>query len=155
MKNTTKALFAAILSGYQMAASSVIASSTSEATIVEIRAEKDDLTTVQVESNGVEEVIELTGLAESCEHKKMIVINVGDGHVTHAVDDVEALVDFDSVAVEDDSEVQKIVRKHVIVKADDNSVLTGHNDAIIHLIEKGPFSPEELDTIQSALDSKR
>ena len=85
----------------------------------------------------------------------IVTVELGT-RIFDAVDDlVEALVDFDSVAEEDNGEMQKIVRKHVIVKADDNSVLTGHSDAIIRLIEKGPFSSEELDAIQSALDDKR
>ena len=60
MKNTTKALFAAILSGYLIVTSSVIAGSDAQATIVEIRSDKENVTTVKVDSNGIEEMIELT-----------------------------------------------------------------------------------------------
>lgn len=60
MKNTTRALFAAILSGYLIVTSSVIAGSDAQATIVEIRSDKEDVTTVKVESNGIEQLIELS-----------------------------------------------------------------------------------------------
>lgn len=196
MKNTTKTLLATILSGYLLAAGSVIAGNDVEPTIVEIRANKEQLTTVKVETNGIKEIIELTPeelsdedllesrlsilddktrdtvmqalqgtrhivdgsmdfsrfeeMAKHGQHK-MVVINGGDGHVAHTVEDVDVLVDFAS----NDDKFHKVVRKHVIVDGMENTVLKGHTDAIVRLIEKGEFSPEELDSIQAALDAKR
>lgn len=200
MKNTTKTLLATIMSGYLLAAGGVIAGSDVEPTVVEIRADKEKLTTIRVESNGIEELIELTpeeladdaaletrlaildkktrktvmqalqgtrhmvdgsmDLAKLVEMKKhgahkVMVINGGEGHVAH--EDLEVLVDFDS----DDHQSHKLVRKHVIVDGTttltqgEHTVIKGHSDAIVRLIEKGEFSQEELDSIQAALDAKR
>lgn len=41
------------------------------------------------------------------------------------------------------------------INGDEDSVLKGHTDAIVKLIEKGEFSQEELDQIQLAIDKKR
>ena len=196
MKNTTKTLLAAMMSGYLLTAGSVIAGSDVQPTVVEIRADKEKLTTVKVESNGVEEIIELTpeeladdviletrlsildektrstvlkalqgtrhmvdgsiDLTQFAEmkkhgHHKVMVINSGDSHLAHNIEDLDTVVEFAS----NDDKFHKVVRQHVIVDGMDNTILKGHSDAIVRLIERGEFSPEELDSIQAALDAKR
>ncbi|WP_026377472.1 hypothetical protein [Aestuariibacter salexigens] len=80
--------------------------------------------------------------------KKVMVINKGDGESVNTM--VHGDVDMEFEFVNGDHQI----RKHIIV-GDEDGVLTGHTDAIVKLIERGQFTQEELDKIQSAIDVKR
>lgn len=85
---------------------------------------------------------------------KMIMVKGGDSKIIKEifVDDseVDILVDGD--------QKQKVVKKQVIFAGHgdlDHTVLSGHTDVIVKMIERGEFSQDELDQIQMALDNKR
>lgn len=82
--------------------------------------------------------------------KKVVVINKGEGGLAFANSNGD--VDFDFEVLTDDG--GKEVRKHIVI-GDAMKVLKGHTDAIVRLIERGEFTQDELDKIQSAIDVKR
>jgi hypothetical protein len=82
--------------------------------------------------------------------KKVVVMHGGDGGLTFANTVGDA--DFDFEFLSDDGDAK--VRKHIVI-GDASHVLKGHTDAIVRLIEKGEFTQDELDKIQSAIDVKR
>jgi hypothetical protein len=100
--------------------------------------------------DGSVDFTQIKHLANHGQHK-MIVINGGEGQVVKHIDDIDVVVDFDN---ENDND-HKVVHKQVIIDASEHTVIKGHTDAIVRLIEKGEFTKEELDTIQNTLDAKR
>lgn len=83
-------------------------------------------------------------------HEKVIIKHQGAGNIVH----MNADKDIDYEFVVDDEGGEKVLSKHIII-GDANTVLKGHTDAVVGLINKGEFSQEELDKIQAAIDAKR
>jgi len=85
--------------------------------------------------------------------EKVIVLNEGFGElIKEFVSDVRISVDDEEHT---DHDGKKVFKHKVIVADGSDSVLKGHTDAIVKLIERGEFDRDELDRIQVALDSKR
>lgn len=102
---------------------------------------------------GLEDLVEgaVHGVGEVGQHAaKVVVMHKGEGDLVHVNSDVDMDYDYEIVQGEGD----KIVKKHIILGKHD-TVLRGHSDAIVGLIERGEFSEEELEKIQAALDGKR
>ncbi len=83
------------------------------------------------------------------EKHKVVVVNDGEGTVVHKSGDMDFSFDFDG------EDGERKVRKQILIGKDAHSIIKGHSDVIVRLIENGEFSQEELDKIQAALDAKR
>ena len=91
---------------------------------------------------------------DGTKHKKVFVVNGGEGHVVHTDTSVDMAYEYDFETIED-AEGKTVLKRQIVIGGDSNKVLKGHTDAIVKLIERGEFTQDELDKIQLAIDVKR
>lgn len=99
---------------------------------------------------------ELKGLLENEAHDpsmimhgedhKVIVVKKGSGLLMKMSGDNDIDIDLDK---------RHVIQKRIVLEDDSYDIIKDHTDAIAKLIERGEFSPQELDRIQAALDAKR
>lgn len=87
-------------------------------------------------------------------HKKVFVVNGGEGEVVHSYTSGDMAYEFDFASSED-QDGKTVLKRHIIIGGESDKVLKGHTDAIVKLIERGEFTQDELDKIQLAIDVKR
>lgn len=165
-KSLSVALLASLFAGSFTLAGMANAETEKQKTI-EVRAIKDKDVRIVVDDDGAENVIVLTN--EELEDEDLLEAKLADldndtaetirqavagtKHMFVKGTDISGMHGMhEKVIVINDGEGEHVQAFHF---DGGDTMLAGHTDAIVKLIERGEFSQEELDKIQAAVDAKR